>query len=113
MLQLKQCITLCGPCVLTESVIHFVNGNCYKADSGRSSERQDMNMYTLDAKTSRAAANAAKSSSEWERVILTENICDKSYCSALLDLNQCEPEHSFEGSVSGTTIKVCFIYELM
>lgn len=121
-----QCLSLCGPSVLTESVYHFVNqpnNLITAADNGsnkaatiagdlKSNKPSDHNANTVrHAETmGNIAAAANKSSSEWQRILMSEQVSDKACCSSIIDLKQCDKRHQLESSVLGTTIKVMYWY---
>ncbi|XP_067930172.1 uncharacterized protein [Watersipora subatra] len=119
-LKLIQVMSLCGQCVFTESVMQFVTGNCYQGEFGKPLDQTDLNSNAVqceggsntvkrehNSNTVQCDGNskAVKSSSEWQRVILSEEICDKPCCSVIFDLSKCDAKHKLEGSTYGTTIK--------
>ena len=123
-LQLVQCLSLCGPSALTESVYQFVNQHpnipTTSADKSATTAPGDWKNHhrtgDVNANTVRhaetmgnIAAAANKSSSEWQRILMSEQVSDKPCCSAIIDLKQCDKRHQFESSVLGSTIKVNII----
>jgi len=52
--------------------------------------------------------HATKSVSEWQRVLLTEQVPDRTCSAVVIDLSKCDRAHRLESSVAGKSINVSF-----